>query len=184
MLDWQKISSKQIETRKLSHSTVLNIPLTPLDDPYNMLLKRGFDVFFSSFVILLVFSWLFPILALLIKITSKGPVFFKQKRTGLDNKEFSCWKFRSMTVNQDSDKIQATKDDKRITKVVQFIRRTSLDEFPQFINVIKGDMAIVGPRPHAVAHNEEYRKKVDFYMLHIYYILDLHVFKRVSIPTV
>ncbi|PCI98573.1 MAG: undecaprenyl-phosphate glucose phosphotransferase [Flavobacteriales bacterium] len=164
VLDWQKISSKQIETRKLSHSTVLNIPLTPLDDPYNMLLKRGFDVFFSSFVILLVFSWLFPILALLIKITSKGPVFFKQKRTGLDNKEFSCWKFRSMTVNQDSDKIQATKDDKRITKVGQFIRRTSLDEFPQFINVIKGDMSVVGPRPHMLKHTEEYSQLIGNFM--------------------
>ena len=164
VLDWQKMSSKQIETRQFSHTTVLNIPLTPLDDPYNTLLKRGFDVLFSLVVILLFFSWLFPILAILIKLTSKGPIFFKQKRTGIDNQEFSCWKFRSMTVNEDSDKIQATKGDVRITKIGYFIRRTSLDEFPQFFNVFRGDMSIVGPRPHMLRHTEEYSKLVGNFM--------------------
>ena len=164
VLDWQKISSKQIEARKLSHSTILNIPLTPLDDPYNTLLKRVFDVLFSSFVIITVFSWLFPVLAILIKITSKGPIFFKQKRTGLDSKEFYCWKFRSMTVNENSDKVQTTKGDLRITKVGSFIRKTSLDEFPQFFNVFKGDMSVVGPRPHMLKHTEEYSLLVGNFM--------------------
>ncbi|MDG1475854.1 MAG: exopolysaccharide biosynthesis polyprenyl glycosylphosphotransferase [Vicingaceae bacterium] len=164
VLDWQRVSSKVIEARNISHTTVLNIPLTPLDDPYNTLLKRSFDVLFSSFIMIAVLSWLFPILAIIIKFTSKGPVFFKQKRTGLGNKEFNCWKFRSMTVNKDSDKVQATKGDKRITKVGHFLRRSSLDEFPQFINVFLGDMSVVGPRPHMLKHTEEYSQLIGNFM--------------------
>lgn len=164
VLDWQRVSSKVIEARNISHTTVLNIPLTPLDDPYNTLLKRSFDFLFSSFIMLAVLSWLFPILAIIIKLTSKGPVFFKQKRTGLGNREFNCWKFRSMTVNQDSDKIQATKDDKRITKVGHFLRKSSLDEFPQFINVFLGEMSVVGPRPHMLKHTEEYSQLIGNFM--------------------
>jgi putative colanic acid biosynthesis UDP-glucose lipid carrier transferase len=164
IMDYQRISSKSIETRKYSQTTILNVPLTPLDDPYNNLLKRIFDVLFSTIIILTIYSWLFPILAFMIKITSKGPVFFKQKRTGLDNKEFYCFKFRSMRVNEDSDKIQATKGDKRITKVGQFIRKTSLDEFPQFFNVFKGEMSIVGPRPHMLKHTEEYSQLIGNFM--------------------
>lgn len=164
VLDWQRVSSKVIEAKNISHTTVLNIPLTPLDDPYNTLLKRSFDFLFSFFIIITVLSWLFPILAILIKTTSRGPVFFKQKRTGLDNGEFNCWKFRSMTVNEDSDKIQATKEDKRITKIGHFLRRSSLDEFPQFINVFLGDMSVVGPRPHMLKHTEEYSLLIGNFM--------------------
>jgi Undecaprenyl-phosphate glucose phosphotransferase len=164
VLDWQKIGSKKIESRKFSHTTVLNIPLTPLDDPYNALLKRTFDVLFSSIIIILIFSWLFPILALLIKLTSKGSIFFKQKRTGIDNKEFYCLKFRSMKVNDDSDLIQATQEDKRITAVGRFIRKTSLDELPQFFNVLRGEMSVAGPRPHMLKHTEEYSKLTDNFM--------------------
>lgn len=106
------------------------------------------------------------IISLLIKIDSRGPVFFKQKRYGLDGKAINVWKFRSMTVADNGSVVkQATKGDARITKLGGFLRRTSLDELPQFINVLQGHMSIVGPRPHAVAHNEEYRKLVDFYML-------------------
>jgi len=164
VIDWQRVSSKLIESRNISHTTVLNIPLTPLDDPYNTLLKRSFDILFSGFIILTVFTWLFPILAVIIKTTSKGPIFFKQKRTGIDNKEFYCLKFRSMKVNDDSDKIQATKEDKRITVVGRFIRKTSLDEFPQFFNVFKGEMSIVGPRPHMLKHTEEYSQLLGNFM--------------------
>lgn len=164
VLDWSRVSSKAIEARNISHTTVLNIPLTPLDDPYNTLIKRSFDVLFSLFIMITVLSWLFPILAILIKSTSKGPVFFKQKRTGLGNKEFNCWKFRSMTVNKDSDKVQATKGDKRITKVGHFLRRSSLDEFPQFINVFLGEMSVVGPRPHMLKHTEEYSQLIGNFM--------------------
>jgi len=164
VLDWQRVSSKLLEASNISHTTVLNIPLTPLDDPYNTLLKRSFDILFSSFIILAVFSWLLPILAIIIKLTSKGPVFFKQKRTGLGNREFICWKFRSMTVNDNSDTVQATKGDIRITKVGHFLRRSSLDEFPQFINVLKGEMSIVGPRPHMLKHTEEYSQLIGNFM--------------------
>jgi Undecaprenyl-phosphate glucose phosphotransferase len=164
VLDWQKISSKHIETRKFNHTTVLNVPLTPLDDPSNVLLKRGFDILFSSIIILAIISWLFPILAIIIKLTSKGKVFFIQKRTGIDNKEFYCWKFRSMRENDDADKIQATKEDDRITAIGRFLRRSSLDELPQFFNVFKGEMSIVGPRPHMLKHTEEYSKQTDNFM--------------------
>ncbi|NQY11006.1 MAG: exopolysaccharide biosynthesis polyprenyl glycosylphosphotransferase [Flavobacteriales bacterium] len=164
VLDWQRLSSKMIESRNLSHTTVISIPLTPLDDPYNTLLKRSFDILFSVFIIATVFSWLFPIMALIIKLTSKGPVFFKQKRTGVDNKEFNCWKFRSMRLNEDSDRIQATKNDDRITSFGKFIRSTSLDEFPQFLNVFRGDMSVVGPRPHMLKHTEEYSQLIGNFM--------------------
>ena len=101
-----------------------------------------------------------------VKFTSKGPIIFKQDRYGLDGRKIKVWKFRSMTVTENSNVVtQAKKNDARITPLGGFLRRTSLDELPQFINVLKGDMSIVGPRPHAVAHNEEYRKKVEFYML-------------------
>jgi putative colanic acid biosynthesis UDP-glucose lipid carrier transferase len=106
------------------------------------------------------------IISMAIKFTSKGPIIFKQDRYGLNGRKIKMWKFRSMTVTEnDAVVTQAKKGDTRITKVGAFLRRTSLDELPQFINVLKGDMSVIGPRPHAVAHNEEYRKIVDFYML-------------------
>jgi putative colanic acid biosynthesis UDP-glucose lipid carrier transferase len=106
------------------------------------------------------------IISILIKLDSRGPIFFKQKRYGLDGKAINVWKFRSMTVADNGSVVkQATKGDARITKLGAILRKTSLDELPQFINVLQGHMSIVGPRPHAVAHNEEYRKLVDFYML-------------------
>lgn len=164
VVDWQKIAPKQIASKKIGHTMVLNVPLTPLDDPYNTLLKRTFDIIFSSIVIVTIFSWLFPILAIIIKLTSKGPIFFKQKRTGLDNKDFYCWKFRSMEINEEADTLQATKEDERITKIGKVIRGTSLDEFPQFFNVFKGEMSVVGPRPHMLKHTEEYSKLSDNFM--------------------
>ena len=118
--------------------------------------KRSFDILFSLFIILFVFSWLYPILAILIKLESKGPVFFIQMRTGRNNTHFKCYKFRSMRVNTDADKKQATRDDHRITKIGAFMRKTSLDELPQFFNVLIGNMSIVGPRPHMLSHTEEY----------------------------
>ena len=108
---------------------------------------------------------MFPIIGFLIKISSKGPILFKQKRSGLDNKEFFCYKFRSMNQNIDADNKQATKDDNRITLIGSFLRKSSLDEFPQFINVIKGDMSIVGPRPHMLKHTEQYSELIKKYMV-------------------
>lgn len=137
----------------------------PLDKPYNQLLKRLFDLFFSILVIVFILSWLVPLIAFLIKKESKGPVFFKQRRTGLNDEEFWCYKFRSMHLNSASDCEQATRNDQRITKIGAFLRQSSLDEFPQFINVFFGDMSIVGPRPHMVIHTKMYSKRVNRFML-------------------
>lgn len=128
-------------------------------------IKRTEDIIVATAILLLISPLLIAI-AFTVKVTSKGPIIFKQDRYGLDGRKIKVWKFRSMSVTENSDVVtQATKNDVRITPLGGFLRRTSLDELPQFINVIKGDMSIVGPRPHAVAHNEEYRKKVEFYML-------------------
>ncbi|MCQ8885982.1 undecaprenyl-phosphate glucose phosphotransferase [Pseudoalteromonas agarivorans] len=128
-------------------------------------IKRTEDIIVATAILLLISPLLIAI-AFAVKVTSKGPIIFKQDRYGLDGRKIKVWKFRSMSVTENSDVVtQATKNDVRITPLGGFLRRTSLDELPQFINVIKGDMSIVGPRPHAVAHNEEYRKKVEFYML-------------------
>lgn len=137
----------------------------PLDKPYNKLLKRLFDLIVSFFVIVLILSWLVPLIAFLIKRESKGPVFFKQKRTGLNDEEFWCYKFRSMRINDDCDAQQATRNDQRITKIGAFLRKSSLDEFPQFLNVFLGNMSIVGPRPHMVVHTKMYSKRVSRFML-------------------
>lgn len=129
------------------------------------LIKRIEDIILSS-IILTIIAIPLAIIAIAVKTTSKGPVIFKQDRYGLNGKRIKVWKFRSMSVTENSDVVtQATKNDSRITPVGAFLRRTSLDELPQFINVLQGRMSVVGPRPHAVAHNEEYRKTVDYYML-------------------
>lgn len=120
--------------------------------------KRSFDILFSLFIILFVFSWLYPILAILIKLESEGPVFFVQIRTGRNNSHFKCYKFRSMRINTEADKKQATRDDHRITRTGALMRKTSLDELPQFFNVLIGNMSIVGPRPHMISHTEEYSR--------------------------
>lgn len=128
-------------------------------------LKRFEDIVLSL-VILTIIAIPLLVIAIGVKLTSKGPVLFKQDRYGIDGRKIKVWKFRSMTVTENSDKVvQATKNDARITPFGAFLRRTSLDELPQFFNALKGDMSVVGPRPHAVAHNEEYRKQVDYYML-------------------
>jgi Undecaprenyl-phosphate glucose phosphotransferase len=127
--------------------------------------KRLFDIIVSTLVIVFILSWLYPLLALIIKIQSPGPVLFKQQRSGRNNKPFWCYKFRSMRVNKDSDAKQASKDDDRITPIGRFMRKTSLDEFPQFFNVLFGYMSIIGPRPHMLSHTEQYRNIIDKYMI-------------------
>jgi putative colanic acid biosynthesis UDP-glucose lipid carrier transferase len=126
--------------------------------------KRVFDIVFAALVTLLLLSWFIPLVALFIKLESKGPVFFKQLRTGKKGQAFYCLKFRSMTVNADADTKQASKGDSRVTKVGAFLRKTSLDELPQFINVLKGEMSIVGPRPHMLQHTEHYSKSIHNFM--------------------
>lgn len=134
---------------------------TPLNDPLNYFIKRVFDIVFSSLVIIFIMSWLTPLIAILIRLESKGPIFFKQKRNGLDYEEFNCYKFRSMFVNEKADIDEAVKNDPRITKVGAFIRRTSIDEMPQFFNVFVGTMSVVGPRPHMLNFTEKYAVKVN-----------------------
>ncbi len=144
---------------------LLLIRKNPFDQLPNQYLKRFFDLCFSLAVIIFILSWLIPIISCLIVLDSRGPVFFFQKRSGLNNKAFNCFKFRTMRVNSDAHLLQATKNDSRLTKVGAFLRKSSLDELPQFINVLLGNMSIVGPRPHMLKHTEEYSQKVDKYML-------------------
>jgi putative colanic acid biosynthesis UDP-glucose lipid carrier transferase len=154
-----------IHIEYLNDMPILCMRKEPLEDVGNRIKKRIFDVIISSLVIVFVLSWLIPLLSLLIYIESPGPVFFLQLRTGKNKKAFLCLKFRSMHINPDSDKKQATKNDTRFTNVGKFIRKTNLDEFPQFINVLKGEMSLVGPRPHMLRHTEDYSKMVSNYMV-------------------
>lgn len=137
----------------------------PLDYFSNFILKRSFDIIFSVFVLLFICSWMFPLIAILIKMSSKGPVFFIQKRYGFQERVFSCLKFRTMVVNGESSTKTTEKNDKRITKVGKFLRKTSLDELPQFINVLKGEMSVVGPRPHMLAVDDHFKPKIGRYSL-------------------
>ncbi|RFM27408.1 undecaprenyl-phosphate glucose phosphotransferase [Deminuibacter soli] len=149
----------------LDSMPVRSLRAEPLNMLNNRAKKKIFDVVMSFLVIVLVLSWLVPIIGLLIKLESRGPVFFRQLRSGKNNKPFWCYKFRSMTVNERSDEVQATKNDIRVTRIGAFLRKTSLDEFPQFFNVLKGDMSIVGPRPHMLKHTEEYSALINQYMV-------------------
>jgi putative colanic acid biosysnthesis UDP-glucose lipid carrier transferase len=135
----------------------------------NRIKKRLLDIVISSIAIVFFLSWMIPLFAILIKLDSRGPVFFKQQRSGRNNKLFWCLKFRSMVLNEECDSVQASDNDRRITKLGAFLRRTSFDEFPQFFNVLAGDMSIVGPRPHMIAHTEMYGASIHDYMkrLHI-----------------
>ena len=144
---------------------ILSLRSDPLDDVGNRIKKRVLDIIVSFLVIVFILSWLIPLLGLLIKLQSKGPIFFSQLRTGKNKKPFYCLKFRSMQSNNDADLKQATRNDSRVTPIGRFIRKTSLDEFPQFINVFKGEMSLVGPRPHMLKHTTDYSKLVDDYMV-------------------
>lgn len=136
----------------------------PLTNVMSYAGKRGFDIAFSSIVCLLLLPFL-PIIAFIIKVQSPGPLFFKQYRTGINGETFKCIKFRSMHVNKDSDEKQATKNDPRKFPFGNFMRKTNIDELPQFFNVLKGNMSIVGPRPHMLKHTEQYSKIIDKYMV-------------------
>lgn len=140
---------------------VLNVNAIPLDNSMNQFVKRAFDIVFSGVTLLLVCSWLFPVIALLIRLESSGPIFFRQRRHGKNNRTFDCLKFRTMVLNTEADHKQATKNDSRITKIGRFLRKTSIDELPQFINVFLGDMSVVGPRPHPIKLNEEYQPSIE-----------------------
>lgn len=162
--------NKEIYSKKLDFSyygvlPILSMRKIPMDEPLNKFLKRSFDIVLSLIVIVCILSWLTPILGLLIKLESKGPIFFKQKRNGLDYKEFYCYKFRSMIPNPMADLHQIKKGDERVTRIGRIIRKTSIDELPQFINVLKGEMSAVGPRPHMVSHTHMYAERIDKFMV-------------------
>jgi putative colanic acid biosynthesis UDP-glucose lipid carrier transferase len=162
-------TEKQVLSRSVKFEYYDYIPVISLrdilqDETLNKFVKRIFDIVFSSIIIIGLLSWLTPIIAIIIKWESRGPLFFIQKRNGLNYKEFNCYKFRSMELNDKADIDLASKNDIRITKVGKFIRKTSIDELPQFFNVLFGDMSVVGPRPHMVSVANLYAANVDKFM--------------------
>jgi len=163
--DSREIFTKKLAYQYLGITPILSLRTIPIETPVNQFIKRTFDIILSLAVLVGILSWLTPLLAILIKLDSKGTVFFKQKRNGLDYHEFYCYKFRSMRDNEDADLQQVSKNDNRITRVGRFLRKTSMDELPQFINVLKGDMSVVGPRPHMVSHTHMYAERIDKFMV-------------------
>lgn len=163
--DNKNIFSKKLKFEYYDYIPVLSLRDIPLHNPINSFAKRVFDILFALLVILGLLSWLTPLLALIIRLESKGPIFFRQSRNGIDNQEFYCYKFRSMRPNKDSDQKWATKNDSRVTNVGRFIRRTSIDELPQFYNVLFGTMSVVGPRPHPLKLTDNLSKKIDKFMV-------------------
>ena len=154
-----------VELEIIAMMPVLSLRHEPLLYGYNRLLKRLFDIAFSLTFLVTLFPIIYAVVAIVTKLTSPGPVFFKQMRTGLQGRDFYCYKFRSMQVNDEADQLQAQKDDPRKTKFGDFLRRSNLDELPQFWNVFKGDMSVVGPRPHMLKHTDLYSSIIDKYMV-------------------
>jgi putative colanic acid biosynthesis UDP-glucose lipid carrier transferase len=154
-----------IHINYLRDMPVLSTRSEPLDDVSSRVRKRLFDLLISSLVIIFILSWMVPLLGILIWLESKGSVFFIQNRTGKDNQTFACIKFRSMKINDEANIRQANRNDDRLTRIGKFLRKTSLDEFPQFFNVFKGQMSVVGPRPHMLRHTEDFSKMMHEYMV-------------------
>lgn len=163
--DFNHFIRKPVHLEYLKDIPVLSLRKEPLDDVGNRIKKRLFDLAISSLVTIFILSWLIPIVSLLIWLDSRGPIFFIQQRSGKNGKTFNCIKFRSMKVNKDSNEKQATKNDKRVTKLGSFLRKSNLDEMPQFFNVLMSDMSIVGPRPHMLKHTDDYSKLLNRYMV-------------------
>ena len=156
---------RKMNISQLGNVNVISLHEEPLNKPLAKLVKRASDIVFSGLFLLTLFPIIWIICAIGIKLSSPGPVFFKQKRTGYEGKEFWCYKFRSMHASADADTKQAVKGDSRVFPFGEFLRRSSLDELPQFINVLKGDMSIVGPRPHMVHHTDIYSELIGDYMI-------------------
>ena len=158
-----KLFTKRLKTDFYNYIPVLSIQEVALNNEVNKILKRSFDIVFSLFVIIFFLSWFSIILFILIKIESRGPLFYKHKRTGINYKEFDCYKYRSLRITEEIKGTYVKRDDERVTGVGKFLRKTSLDELPQFINVLIGDMSVVGPRPHMLSYTEDYSKKINKY---------------------
>ena len=159
------MAKKQVYIDYLEDMPIISLRREPLEDLGNQIRRRIFDVVVSLLVCIFVLSWMVPLVGLAILLESRGPIFFIQDRSGKNNRSFPCLKFRSMVANPHSDRWQATRNDARITRVGRFLRRTSIDEFPQFLNVLRGDMSIVGPRPHMLKHTSDYSEMVDHFMI-------------------
>lgn len=168
--DLHTYASSNIQVNNIGMLPVINLRSLPQDLESNRLLKRAFDIVFSLMFFILMGWWLLPLIAVLIKLGSKGPVFFKQERWGINNKKITCYKFRTMRdgspeIDENGNYLQASKDDSRVTPIGRYLRKTNLDELPQFWNVLKGDMSVVGPRPHPTPLNLASAERVDRYML-------------------
>ena len=159
----KKLLTKRLKTDFYNYLPVQSIEEVALNNDFNKIIKRTFDVIFSIFIIVFVLSWVSVILFILIKLESKGPLFYKHKRNGINYKEFYCYKFRSLRTLEEVKGTYVKQNDNRVTKIGRFLRKTSIDELPQFINVLMGDMSVVGPRPHMLSYTEDYSKKIDKY---------------------
>ncbi|MFT4224536.1 undecaprenyl-phosphate glucose phosphotransferase [Dysgonomonas sp.] len=149
----------------LESTPVLSLRNEPLQHFSNRFVKRGFDFIISGILLVTIFPIIFLIFGIAIKISSRGPILFIQKRTGIKGQEFNCYKFRSMKPNKEADKLQAVANDPRVTKVGAFMRKTNIDELPQLLNVFRNDMSLVGPRPHMLKHTDQYRAIIDKFMV-------------------
>ena len=165
--DNKDIFTKNLKLDYYEYLPILSLREIPLEDTLNRFYKRSFDVLFSLLVSIFLLSWLLPIIGILIKLDSKGPIYFRQNRPGFNEEGFGCYKFRTMKINNETEK-SATRNDPRVTKLGRFLRRTSVDELPQFVNVLLGQMSVVGPRPHLWRQNKEYNSTVHRYMLRHY----------------
>lgn len=163
--DYKIFVNRNIYVDFVDNIPVLSLRNEPLEDTGNRIKKRLFDIAFSSVVIILLLSWLIPLMALLIKLGSKGPVFFTQMRSGKNNRPFRCIKFRSLRLNTEANEKQVSRNDSRVTRLGRIMRKTNIDELPQFFNVFLGDMSVVGPRPHMLKHTEDFSNLYKQYMI-------------------
>ncbi len=163
--DFSTFVNRKLHVNFLLDTPIFSLRPEPLQELSNQMKKRVFDIVFSVLVITLLLSWLIPLIAILIKLDSRGPVFFRQFRSGKNNRKFSCFKFRSLHVNSEADTKQVGRNDSRFTRLGKILRKTNLDELPQFFNVLRGDISVVGPRPHMVKHTEEYSAILNKYMV-------------------
>jgi putative colanic acid biosynthesis UDP-glucose lipid carrier transferase len=163
--DYNIFVNRNIYVDFVNDIPVLSLRKEPLEDTGNRIKKRALDVVLSSLAIIFILSWLIPLIALLIKLDSKGPIFFIQLRSGKNNQPFRCLKFRSLQVNDQADSVQVSRNDNRITRIGRIMRKTNIDELPQVLNIFLGDMSLVGPRPHMLKHTEQFAELYKEYMI-------------------
>lgn len=166
--DFRMFINRKVHIDFARNIPILSLRPEPLENLDSQIKKRTFDIVFSLLIIFFILSWLVPIIAILIKLDSRGPIFFTQLRSGKNNRPFLCYKFRSLKVNQEAHAKQVTRNDNRFTRLGKFLRKSNLDELPQFINVFRGEMSVVGPRPHMLKHTEEYSQMLNHYMIRHY----------------